>query len=146
MIEFELPPSLPEPPAAPPPPDIDIPPEAFGARQIATLMPEALDDPIYRQETATANATRVEELNNDFIGRQRKILQTGPDAFYNRQGRDAILGAPEVIGRLNATIPTGPTIRRNAPPTSTSSTLNSVKGSAASSRPRPSSIARSPIG
>ena len=102
MIEFELPLSLPEPPAAPPPPDIDIPPEAFGARQIAGLMPEALDDLLYRQETATANATRVEELNNDFVGRQREILQTGPDAFYNRQGRDAILAAPDVIGRLQA--------------------------------------------
>ena len=100
MIEFELPPSLPEPPAAPPPLDSDIPPEAFGARQIAELMPEALDDLLYRQETATANATRVEELNNGFIGRQREILQTGPDAFYRRQGRDAILGASDVIGRL----------------------------------------------
>ena len=101
-IAFELPDPQPEPPPAPPPPDVDIPPEAFGAHQIARLMPEALDDPLYRQEAATANATRVEELNNDFIGRQREILHTGPDAFYRQQGRDAVLGAPDVIGRLNA--------------------------------------------
>ena len=101
-IAFELPALQPEPPPTPPPPDVDIPPEAFGARQIAGLMPEALDDPLYRQEMATANATRVEELNNDFIGRQREILHTGPDAFYDRRGRDAVLGAPDVIGRLQA--------------------------------------------
>jgi hypothetical protein len=102
MIEFDLPPYLPEPPLAAPPPDADIPPEAFGARQAAALAPESIDDPLYRREAATANATRAEELNNDFIGRQREILQTGPDAFYRRQGRDAILAAPDVIGRLNA--------------------------------------------
>ncbi|MFI4999222.1 MAG: hypothetical protein ACHQK9_05025 [Reyranellales bacterium] len=75
--------------------EFDLPPEAFGARQAAALAPESVDDPIYRRETATANATRVEELNNDFIGRQREILQSGPDAFYRQQGRAAILGAPE---------------------------------------------------
>ena len=101
-IAFELPDPQPDPPPAPPPPDVDIPPEAFGARQIAEVMPEALDDPLYRQEAANANATRVEELNNDFIGRQREILHTGPDAFYRQQGRDAVLGAPDVIGRLQA--------------------------------------------
>src|SRR5579864_1229964 len=89
-------------PASPSPQDLGIPDEAYGARTAAQwLQPGEQLDPASQREANTANATRAEELNNQYIDRQQAILSTGPDAFFNTRGRDALLGADDAIGRLD---------------------------------------------
>jgi len=56
----------------------------------------------YERTAREANDTRVQDLNNRFITGRREILQTGPDAYYNQTGADAITGADAATGRLMA--------------------------------------------
>src|SRR5262245_54090778 len=51
-------------------------------------------------EARDANEARVQDLNNQFISAQQQLLYTGDDAFYKRQGRNAIEGAPDATQRL----------------------------------------------
>jgi hypothetical protein len=104
MTRYLIPPSPPEDldlPSSPSPQDLDIPDEAYGARTaFSWLVPGETLDPAYRQEADRANATRAMELQNQFLDRQRAILSTGPDAFFDRRGREAVLGANDVLSRL----------------------------------------------
>lgn len=45
------------------------------------------------REAKIANDTRVQDLNNQYVSAQQKILFTAPDAFYRTQGADAINAA-----------------------------------------------------
>ena len=104
MTRYLIPPTPPEdlPPLPPTPQDVDIPDEAYAARTaFGWLAPGETLDPICRQEADRANAVRAQELHNQYIDRQRQVLSTGPDAFLTRQGRDAVLGASDVLSRLN---------------------------------------------
>jgi len=47
-----------------------------------------------------ADATQAEALNNDFIKRQQQLLYTDPDAFYGKQGEDALAATPGILDRL----------------------------------------------
>ncbi|MBS0521002.1 MAG: hypothetical protein JSR90_20035 [Proteobacteria bacterium] len=105
MARYLIPPTPPEdlPPPAPQPRDLNIPDEAFGARLAFNwLQPGEQLDPESRQQAATLNLTRASELQNQFLDRQRDILSTGPDAYLNTSGRDALLGADAAIARLDA--------------------------------------------
>jgi len=51
-------------------------------------------------EMHDTNEARVQDLNNQFIGQQQKLLYTAPDAFYRKQGADAITGAPDATQQL----------------------------------------------
>jgi len=66
------------------------------------LQPDEDLDPAFRQEAAITNATRAAELQNQFLDRQREILHTGPEAFRSKTGRDAVLGADDVLARLES--------------------------------------------
>src|SRR5471032_3604199 len=106
MTRYLLPPAPPEdlPPPPPTADDLNIPAEAFGARTaFGALEPGEQLDPGYWDEANRANNTRAAELQNQFFDRQREILHTGPDAYLNKTGRDAVLGAPEALARLEAT-------------------------------------------
>jgi hypothetical protein len=67
-------------PVAPPPPPID---------------------PLVAREDKIANDTRVESELNHFIAAKQDALFEAPDAYYRRQGRDAVDGAPQAIQRLH---------------------------------------------
>jgi hypothetical protein len=102
-MRFDLPSPQDLPPAPSVPQDFDIPDEAYGAKTAFGLLgPGEQLDPAYRQEADRANRTRAAELQNQFLDRQRQILHTGPDAFLNRTGRDAVLGADDVLAKLDA--------------------------------------------
>jgi len=47
-----------------------------------------------------ADATQAEALNNNFIERQQQLLYTDPDAFYGKQGEDALTATPGILDRL----------------------------------------------
>lgn len=47
-----------------------------------------------------ANETAVQDLNNKFITGSQALLYTGDDAFYKKQGKDAIDGAPGATAAL----------------------------------------------
>jgi hypothetical protein len=83
--------------------DLNIPVEAYAARTAARWLEsgQALD-PILVREAERANATRAQELENEYVARQREILSTGPDAFLAKRGRDALLGADDTIAELEA--------------------------------------------
>ncbi|MBS0520766.1 MAG: hypothetical protein JSR90_18855 [Proteobacteria bacterium] len=105
MARYLLPPTPPEdlPPPPPAPRDLDIPDEAWGSRlAFGLLQPGEALDPTSRELAGTANITRAAELQNQFLDRQRQILHTGPDAFLDTTGRDAVLGADAVLARLDA--------------------------------------------
>src|SRR5471030_2015418 len=105
MTRYLIPPTPPE-DLPPPPPtahDFNIPAEAFGARTaFGTLEPGEQLDPGSWDEANRANSTRAAELQNQFLDKQREILHTGPDAYLNKTGRDAVLGAPDVLSQLEA--------------------------------------------
>jgi hypothetical protein len=103
MPRYLIPPSPADdlPPPPPGPQDFNIPDEAWAARTaFGWLEPGEPLDPAYRQEADRANATRAMELQNQFLDRQRASLSTGPDAFFDRRGREAVLGANDVLSRL----------------------------------------------
>src|SRR5471032_3327564 len=105
MTRYLIPPTPPEdlPPPPPTAQDFNIPAEAFGARTaFGTLEPGEQLDPGSWDEANRANSTRAAELQNQFLDRQREILHTGPDAYLNKTGRDAVLAAPDVLSQLEA--------------------------------------------
>jgi hypothetical protein len=55
---------------------------------------------LYQRHAQDANDTRVQDLNNRFIDDSRAILKTGPDAYYNQTGADAITGADAATEKL----------------------------------------------
>ena len=96
MTRYLIPPTPPEdlPPPPPTAQDFNIPDEAFGARTaLGALEPGEQLDPGYWDEANRANSTRAAELQNQFLDKQREILHTGPDAYLNKRGRDAVLDA-----------------------------------------------------
>src|SRR5471032_2856819 len=105
MTRYLIPPTPPKdlPPPPPTAQDFNIPAEAFGARTaFGTLEPGEQLDPGSWDEANRANSTRAAELQNQFLDRQREILHTGPDAYLSKTGRDAVLGAPDVLAQLEA--------------------------------------------
>src|SRR5471030_3075761 len=104
MTRYLIPPTPPE--DLPPPPtaqDFNIPDEAFGARTaFDALEPGEQLGPEFWGEANRANSTRAAELQNQFLDQQREILHTGPDAYLNKTGRDAVLAAPDVLAQLEA--------------------------------------------
>src|SRR5471032_1043748 len=105
MTRYLIPPTPPEdlPPPPPTAQDFNIPDEAFGARTaFGALEPGEQLEPGYWDEANRANSTRVAELQNQFLDRQREILHTGPDAYLNKAGRDAVLAAPDALAQLEA--------------------------------------------
>ena len=44
----------------------------------------------------------MQDFTNRFLDGRREILQTGPDAYYNRTGAEAITGADAATGKLTA--------------------------------------------
>src|SRR5471032_289617 len=105
MTRYLIPPTPAEdlPPPPPTAQDFNIPDEAFGARTaLGALEPGEQLEPGYWDEANRANSTRVAELQNQFLDRQREILHTGPDAYLNKTGRDAVLTAPDVLSQLEA--------------------------------------------
>jgi hypothetical protein len=51
-------------------------------------------------DTAIADGTLAQSLNNDFIAGQQRLLYTDPDAFYRKEGADALTAMPTVLGKL----------------------------------------------
>jgi hypothetical protein len=103
MTRYLIPPTPPEDLPSPPPTaqDFNIPDEAYGARTLfGSLQPGEQLAPEYWDEVNRANSTRAAELQNQFLDKQREILHTGPDAYLNKAGRDAVLAAPDVLARL----------------------------------------------
>jgi hypothetical protein len=62
--------------------------------------PPRLIDPVQARENAIANNTRAEESGNGFLAAKQQMLFTGPDAFYGKQGSDAIKAAPAALDGL----------------------------------------------
>ncbi len=58
-------------------------------------------DPTVAREEKIANDTRVESELNRFIAAKQAALFEAPDAYYRKQGRDAVDSAPQAIQRLN---------------------------------------------
>ena len=58
-------------------------------------------DPMVAREEKIANDTRVESELNRFIAAKQAALFEAPDAYYRKEGRDAVDGAPQAIQRLN---------------------------------------------
>src|SRR5476649_1354370 len=57
-------------------------------------------DPTVAREDKIANDTRVESELNRFIAAKQDALFAAPDAYYRRQGRDAVDSAPQAIQHL----------------------------------------------
>jgi hypothetical protein len=57
-------------------------------------------DPMVAREEKIANDTRVESELNRFIAAKQDALFIAPDAYYRKQGVDAVDGAPQAIQRL----------------------------------------------
>jgi hypothetical protein len=55
---------------------------------------------LYERHAQQANDTRVQDFNNQFITGMQQILRTGPEAYFNQKGADAIRGAGAVTERL----------------------------------------------
>jgi SMI1 / KNR4 family (SUKH-1) len=51
-------------------------------------------------DTTIRDGTLAQSLNNDFIAGQQRLLYTEPDAFYRKQGADALATVPAVLGKL----------------------------------------------
>ncbi|WP_428659345.1 hypothetical protein [Reyranella sp.] len=57
---------------------------------------------LFERHAQEANDSRVQDLNNRFLDGSRAILKTGPDAYYNLSGADAIKNADATTGKLTA--------------------------------------------
>jgi Restriction endonuclease fold toxin 5 len=57
---------------------------------------------LYDRHAQQANDTRVQDFNNQFITGMQQILRTGPEAYFNQKGADAIRGAGAATERLAA--------------------------------------------
>jgi hypothetical protein len=55
---------------------------------------------LYDRHAQQANDTRVQDFNNQFITGMQQILRTGPGAYLNQKGADAIRGAGAATERL----------------------------------------------
>jgi hypothetical protein len=55
---------------------------------------------LYQRHAQDANDTRVQDLNNRFLDGSCEIMKTGPDAYYNLSGADAITSADAATARL----------------------------------------------
>ena len=55
---------------------------------------------LYERHAQQANDIRVQDFNNQFIAGMRQILRTGPEAYFNQTGADAIRGAGAATERL----------------------------------------------
>jgi hypothetical protein len=81
----------------------DIPDEAYAARTAARwLEPGQPLDPRSLADISRINTTRAQELETQYMGRQREILSTGPEAFLNKRSRDALLSADDTVAKLEA--------------------------------------------
>ena len=58
-------------------------------------------DPLVAREEKIANDTRVESELNRFIAAKQDALFQAPDAYYCRQGRDAVDSAPQAVQHLH---------------------------------------------
>ncbi|MEI6201040.1 MAG: hypothetical protein WCP68_03755 [Enhydrobacter sp.] len=58
-------------------------------------------DPLVAREDKIANDTHVESELNRFIAAKQNSLFVMPDAYYRKQGGDAVDGAPQAIQRLH---------------------------------------------
>jgi hypothetical protein len=58
--------------------------------------PEPDPDP----NAAIVDGTLAQAFNNDFTARQQALLNDGPDAFYAKQGADALSATPGVLDQL----------------------------------------------
>lgn len=86
---------------------VDTPLLAFGATALerGAQRVEQGADALFQsgmRELAEANATRINDLNNQYIEAQTQILSTGKDAFYTKQGENAIKGADTAVKSLQA--------------------------------------------
>jgi len=78
------------------------------------------DDTLGAPNPSLADATQAEALNNDFIERQQRLLCTDPDAFYRRQGEDALAAtACRTCGGRCSTSPPRPACASASPARST---------------------------
>jgi hypothetical protein len=55
---------------------------------------------LYERHAQQANDTRVQDFNSQFITGMQQILRTGPEAYFNQKGADAIRGASAATERL----------------------------------------------
>jgi hypothetical protein len=55
---------------------------------------------LYERYAQHANDTRVQDFNSQFITGMQQILRTGPEAYFNQKGADAIRGAGAATERL----------------------------------------------
>jgi hypothetical protein len=55
---------------------------------------------VFEREAELANNARVDELNNQFLDAQTKLLSTDKGAFYTKQGSDAIHAAEPTVKAL----------------------------------------------
>lgn len=71
--------------------------------QVAGAALERASDSVARialGEMQDANEAKVQELNNQFIAQQQKMLYTDEGAFYRKRGKDAIESAPVATEQL----------------------------------------------
>jgi hypothetical protein len=74
-------------------------PDSMFAPAAAPTPPPPID-PMVAREQVIADNTRAEEALNDFIAAKHDALFEAPDAFYRKQGVDAIDAAPETARNL----------------------------------------------
>ena len=96
---------------------------------------------LYQRHAQEANDTRVQDLNNRFITGKREILQTGPDAYYNQSGADAIAGTDVATGKRRRS-----GMSSSARPRTTTSGRSSARSSMRISPRRPPALSATPPG
>ena len=69
---------------------------------LSGFAPEPPPPPDPDPNAAVIDGTLAQALNNDFIARQQQLLHDGLDAFYQKQGADALAATPAVLDRLDA--------------------------------------------
>ena len=57
-------------------------------------------DDVVPPDYALANATREQQLNDQYLAGQREILHLGEGAYYSQQGEAAIHAAPPTLEAL----------------------------------------------
>jgi hypothetical protein len=73
----------------------------FDLSSIPVAPPPPPIDPLVAREEKISNDTRVESELNRFIVAKQDALFAAPDAYYRKQGRDAVDSAPQAIQRLH---------------------------------------------